>query len=57
LYRTFHVFKIFVANPSKTPEIESILCKNRTKLIAYLEVFHTENEDPQFVDEKRLLIE
>lgn len=27
------------------------------KLIAYLETFHTDNEDPQFVDEKRLLIE
>lgn len=55
--RTFHVFKIFVANPSKTPEIESILSKNKAKLVAYLEAFHPDNEDPQFVDEKRLLIE
>jgi len=56
-FETFHVFKIFVANPKKTADIESILCKNRVKLIAYLESFHTENDDPQFVDEKRLLID
>lgn len=57
VFRAFHVFKIFVANPSKTPEIESTLFKNRVKLIAYLQNFHTENDDPQFVDERRLLIE
>jgi calcium binding protein 39 len=51
------LFKIFVANPAKTPEIESTLYKNRVKLIAYLESFHPESEDPQFVDERRLLIE
>jgi hypothetical protein len=46
-----------VANPAKTADIESVLYKNRAKLIAYLEGFHNDNEDPQFVDEKRLLIE
>mmetsp|Transcript_26319 Transcript_26319/g.43937 ORF Transcript_26319/g.43937 Transcript_26319/m.43937 type:complete len:555 (-) Transcript_26319:75-1739(-) len=56
-FETFHVFKIFVANPNKTPEIEAILSKNRVKLVAYLENFHNDNEDPQFVDEKRLLID
>lgn len=55
--RSFHVFKIFVANPAKTAEIESTLFKNRDKLIVFLEAFHTDNEDPQFLDEKRLLIE
>jgi hypothetical protein len=57
LFRTFHVFKIFVANPEKPAEIESVLINNKVKLIAYLENFQTSNEDPQFVDEKRLLIE
>jgi calcium binding protein 39 len=48
-----------VANPAKTYEIESTLYKNRVKLIAFLETFHTDKdgEDLQFVDEKRLLIE
>jgi calcium binding protein 39 len=51
------VFKLFVANPKKSVEVSSILAANRAKLIAYLETFHVENTDPQFVDEKRLLIE
>ncbi len=58
-FETFHVFKIFVANPNKTDEITDILCKNAKKLVAYLEAFQVEKdeEDPQFVAEKRLLIE
>jgi calcium binding protein 39 len=55
--RTFHVFKIFVANPKKTPEIASILYNNKVKLIAYLEAFQNEKEDIQFMEEKKLLIE
>jgi calcium binding protein 39 len=51
------VFKLFVANPSKTTEIVSVLAANRSKLVAYLESFHLDKTDPQFVDEKRLLIE
>lgn len=58
-FETFHVFKIFVANPNKSDEITDILCKNAPKLVAYLEGFQLEKdeEDPQFVAEKRLLIE
>ncbi len=57
--RTFHVFKIFAANPHKTQEVASILYNNRTKLIAYLETFHNDkdSEDIQFVDEKKWIIE
>lgn len=55
--RTFHIFKIFVANPNKSSDVATILSQNKTKLIAYLENFQTDKDDPQFVDEKRLLIE
>lgn len=54
----FHVFKVFVANPNKIPEVEKILRDNSQKLCAYLETLHTEKEasDQQFADEKRLII-
>ena len=55
--RTFQVFKLFVANPNKSQEVVSVFLANRAKLVAYLECFHLDNTDPQFVDEKRLLIE
>ena len=43
-FEAFHVFKVFVANPQKPRSVESILCRNRDKLIAYLRKFHTNNE-------------
>jgi calcium binding protein 39 len=54
----FHVFKVFVANPSKIPDVEKILRDNSTKLCAYLETLHQDKEqnDQQFADEKRLII-
>jgi len=55
-FEAFHVFKVFVANPKKPPEIVRILVTNKTKLVAYLENFHTEREDNQFAEEKQLLI-
>lgn len=33
----FHVFKIFVANPNKTENVQRILCKNKEKLIRKVE--------------------
>ena len=55
---TFHVFKIFVANPKKTREVTRILVDNKVKLVRYLETFHSEREksDVQFRDEKGLVI-
>ena len=55
---TFHVFKIFVANPKKTREVTRILVDNKVKLVRYLETFHSEREksDVQFRDEKWLVI-
>jgi calcium binding protein 39 len=54
----FHVFKVFVANPNKPPEIIKILQDNQTKLCAYLTTLHAEKEemDTQFRDEKALII-
>ena len=54
----FHVFKVFVANPNKIPEVVKILADNRDKLCRYLETLHQEKEatDAQFRDEKALII-
>jgi len=56
-YEAFHVFKCFVASPSKSPGVAKMLHKNKDKLIDYLEKFQVErNEDEAFLDEKRYLI-
>lgn len=54
----FHVFKVFVANPSKIPEVIKILGDNKEKLCIYLETLHQDKEanDQQFRDEKALII-
>lgn len=54
----FHVFKIFVANPNKPPEIVRILSENKVKLVKYLSGLHKEKEenDEQFRDEKALVL-
>lgn len=54
----FHVFKIFVANPNKPPEIVRILTENKVKLVKYLSGLHKEKEenDEQFRDEKALVL-
>jgi len=55
----FHVFKVFVANPNKIPEVTKILKDNSPKLCAYLETLHQDKEasDTQFRDEKALIIQ
>ncbi|CAF1484378.1 unnamed protein product [Adineta ricciae] len=56
-FEAFHVFKIFVANPSKPKAISDILLRNRDKLIEFLTSFHTDRtDDEQFNDEKAYLI-
>lgn len=54
----FHVFKVFVANPNKIPEVEKILRDNSQKLCTYLETLHQDKEanDQQFSEEKKLII-
>ncbi|VDB91696.1 unnamed protein product [Peniophora sp. CBMAI 1063] len=55
-FEAFHVFKVFVANPKKPPQIESILRRNKEKLLAFLKDFHNDKDDEQFTDEKQFLI-
>jgi len=55
-FEAFHVFKVFVANPNKPPEIEDILLRNQERLINYLQHFRNELDDEQFIDEKKYLI-
>lgn len=52
----FHVFKVFVANPQKPPQIINILAKNRERLLRFLDNFHIDKEDEQFDEEKELLV-
>jgi len=57
-FEAFHVFKVFVANPNKKPEILKILILNRDKLIKFLTNFQNDKakEDEQFHDEKEFLL-
>ncbi|KAJ2805576.1 Hym1p [Coemansia guatemalensis] len=56
-YEAFHIFKIFVANPTKTPEVHKILYKNKDKLVKFLVDFQNDkNSDEQFRDEKAFLV-
>lgn len=56
-YEAFHIFKIFVANPNKTPDVRKILYKNKDKLIKFLNDFQNDkNSDEQFRDEKTFLV-
>lgn len=55
-FEAFHVFKVFVANPKKPLTVAKVLMKNKTKLVEYLEKFHTDKDDAQFHEEKQLII-
>lgn len=56
-FEAFHVFKVFVANPKKPPQIENILRRNRERLVAFLANFHNDKDDEQFVDEKQYVMQ
>jgi len=57
-FDAFNVFKVFVANPNKPPEVVRILADNKVKLAKYLGGLHRDREanDEQFRDEKALVI-
>jgi calcium binding protein 39 len=63
-FEAFHVFKIFVANPKKSPAVIDILARNKKKLIEFLSKFQRsggadgkpQQEDDQFTEEKATLI-
>ncbi|GAK62818.1 mo25 protein [Moesziomyces antarcticus] len=56
-FEAFHVFKVFVANPKKPPQIENILRRNRERLVKFLADFHNDKDDEQFVDEKQYVLQ
>ncbi|KAI0291978.1 armadillo-type protein [Russula brevipes] len=51
-FEAFHVFKVFVANPKKPPQIEAILRRNKEKLLVFLKNFHNDKDDEQFTVSK-----
>jgi calcium binding protein 39 len=56
-YEGFHVFKVFVANPNKSPQVQRILISNRERLLRFLPTFLDDRtDDDQFMDEKSFLI-
>lgn len=56
-YEAFHVFKIFAANPNKSPEVKRLLSMNKQRLLDFLPNFLADRtEDDQFSDEKSYLI-
>lgn len=40
--------QVFVANPKKPPQIETILRRNKDKLLQYLRNFHNDKEGMSF---------
>ncbi|KAJ7960285.1 putative Calcium-binding protein [Quillaja saponaria] len=53
---TFHVFKLFVANQNKPPEIVSILVANRSKLLRFLGNFNIDKAHEQLEADKALVM-
>jgi len=43
-YEAFHVFKVFVANPKKSPAVENLLLRNREQLLRFLPKFHEDRK-------------
>lgn len=56
-FEAFHVFKVFVANPNKTPPVATILAKNRDRLLSYLADFLTDRDDEQFHEERLMIMD
>lgn len=56
-YEGFHIFKVFVANPKKSPSVLRILVNNKEKLLKFSPGFlEDRKDDVQFEDEKAYLV-
>ncbi|KAE9596426.1 hypothetical protein Lal_00048740 [Lupinus albus] len=55
-FETFNVFKLFVANQNKPPEVITILVSNKPKLLQFLSNFNTDKVDEQFEADRRQVI-
>lgn len=56
-FEAFHVFKIFVANPNKSPEVQSILSRNKKKMYQLFTDFLVNRDDDQFQEDRQQVIE
>lgn len=54
-FEAFHLFKVFVANPSKPAPVVEILAKNADRLMRFLSDFQIDREDEEFEGEKKVL--
>eukprot|EP00850_Spirogloea_muscicola_P001896 SM000007S20856 [mRNA] locus=s7:679972:682988:+ [translate_table: standard] len=52
----FHVFKIFVANGNKPPEVANTLANNKEKLLRFLQDFKLDKENKQFEEDKKTVM-
>uniref|UniRef100_A0A7N1A6A0 Mo25-like protein n=1 Tax=Kalanchoe fedtschenkoi TaxID=63787 RepID=A0A7N1A6A0_KALFE len=52
----FHVFKLFVANQNKPPEVATILITNRNKLIRFFNDFNIDKDNEQFETDKAQVV-
>jgi calcium binding protein 39 len=52
----YNVFKIFVANPNKSPEVEQVLVRNREKLLAFVCELGKNETSREFHHEKSLVV-
>eukprot|EP00913_Durusdinium_trenchii_P024103 g22636.t1 len=53
----FHVFKIFVANPSRPPRVQAILFKNKERLVNLLkELTPHRSDDKQFLEDMKTVL-
>mmetsp|Transcript_11882 Transcript_11882/g.40951 ORF Transcript_11882/g.40951 Transcript_11882/m.40951 type:complete len:379 (+) Transcript_11882:182-1318(+) len=54
---SFHIFKVFVVNPNKGEKIQSILLKNKAKLVTFMMKFRDEEEDEQLQEDCAAVLE
>lgn len=55
-FEAFHVFKIFVANPKKPPDVAQILARNKERMLDYLKDFLSDRDDDQFQEDRQLVL-
>lgn len=53
---TFHIFKVFVANPNKNKQICDILLRNRDKLLRFFEINFNNVQDTNLKQEKDYIV-
>ena len=54
-FEAFHIFKVFVANPSKPAPVIELLRKNADRMLRFLSDFQSDREDEEFANEKAVL--